>query len=154
MQPDKYPALQKTPAAGLPGCMSNNIVERNIISFASPRPVLYFAGSWLNQAATFRRNLIDHHGLPLKIHIEPHGAQTAVPWKQWRTATTSWDQWRAKGQDAGTLVADPRFVDPAHDDFRLRPDSPAITLDCTPIPADGAGLYNDHQRASWPVNLP
>ena len=154
MQPDKSPALQKTPAAGFPGCMSNNLFQRNIVSFASPMPVLYFAGSWLNQAATFRRNLIDHHGLPFKIHLEPHGAQTTFPWDQWRTATASWDQWRATGQDAGTLVADPRFVDPAHDDYRLRPDSPAIALGFTPLPTEEAGLYNNPQRASWPVNPP
>jgi hypothetical protein len=134
--------------------MSNNLFQRNIVSFASPMPVLYFAGSWLNQAATFRRNLIDHHGLPFKIHLEPHGAQTTFPWDQWRTATASWDQWRATGQDAGTLVADPRFVDPAHDDYRLRPDSPAIALGFTPLPTEEAGLYNNPQRASWPVNPP
>jgi len=152
MQSDKYPAIQKTPAAGFPGCMSNNVFDRNIISFASPRPVLYFAGGWLNQAATFRQNLVYHHGLPLKIHLELHGAQTTVPWEQRCTATTSWEQWRTTGQDAGTLVADPRFVDPAHDDYRLRPDSPAITLGFAPVPTDAAGLYHDHQRASWPVN--
>ncbi len=154
MQPDKYPALQKTPAASLPGSMSHNIFEHNVISYANPQPVLYFAGGWLNQAATFRQNLVYHHGLPLKIHIERHGSDTVVPWEQRRTATTSWDQWQATGQDAGSRIADPRFVDPARDDYRLRSDSPAITLGFTPLAPEKAGLYNDRQRASWPVNSP
>jgi hypothetical protein len=66
----------------------------------------------------------------------------------------SWDQWQAKGQDAGSLVADPRFVDAAHDDYRLRPDSPAIALGFQPAPIERAGLYKDRQRASWPVLRP
>ena len=62
MQPDKYPAIQKTPAAGRPGSMSNNIFQRNIISYADPRPVLYFAGGWLKQAATFRETCFTIRG--------------------------------------------------------------------------------------------
>ena len=46
---------------------------------------------------------------------------------------------------------DPRFVDPEHDDYRLRPDSPALTLGFKPIPIDKIGPYKDDRRASWPV---
>jgi len=34
------------------------------------------------------------------------------------------EAWRALGYDTCSVIADPLFLDPKHDDFRLRPDSP------------------------------
>ncbi len=49
-------------------------------------------------------------------------------------------QWQAKrGQDKGSILADPRFVAPDKDDFRLRPDSPALALGFKPFDASQAG---------------
>lgn len=49
-----------------------------------------------------------------------------------RWVNASFAQWRASGQDGGSIVADPKFVagpDPVGArDFRLRPDSPALAL--------------------------
>lgn len=36
--------------------------------------------------------------------------------------------WRALDYEQHSLIADPRFVDPQRDDYRLRPDSPALAL--------------------------
>ena len=44
-------------------------------------------------------------------------------------------EWRAKGFDAHSLVADPQFTDPARDDYTLRPTSPAHALGFQPIAA-------------------
>jgi parallel beta-helix repeat protein len=50
-------------------------------------------------------------------------------------------QWNDKGQDLRAIIADPRFVDPARGDFRLRPDSPVFALGIKPIDVRTAGLY-------------
>jgi hypothetical protein len=53
--------------------------------------------------------------------------------------------------EANLVGQDPRFVDAAHMDFRLRPDSPALKLGFQPIPVKEIGLYRDERRASWPA---
>ncbi len=62
-----------------------------------------------------------------------------------------WASWQAMGFDTHSLVADPLFVNPAKDDYRLRPDSPAFKLGFKPIPVDRIGPYNDPLRATWPI---
>jgi hypothetical protein len=49
---------------------------------------------------------------------------------------------------------DPLFVDRAHLNFRLKPESPAFKLGFQPIPVEKIGLYPDRLRASWPVVAP
>lgn len=46
---------------------------------------------------------------------------------------------------------DPKFVDEAKGDFRLRKDSPAGEMGFESIPFEKIGLYEDETRASWPV---
>lgn len=55
-------------------------------------------------------------------------------------------EWQAKGPDRDSLVADPRFADPDSADFRLAPDSPAVTqLGFAPIDTAQCGVYGDPQ---------
>ena len=53
---------------------------------------------------------------------------------------TCFDQWRRLGYDARSVVADPLFVNPKEDDYRLQPDSPALNLGFQPIDVSNIGI--------------
>ena len=48
--------------------------------------------------------------------------------------------WKRKGLDMHSVVADPLFVDPTNDDYSLKPDSPAFDLGFEPIDLSTVGL--------------
>ena len=48
-------------------------------------------------------------------------------------------EWQTSGQDAGSVVADPLFVDAAHDNYALKPGSPALKIGFEPFDWSGAG---------------
>ncbi len=62
-----------------------------------------------------------------------------------------WASWQALGNDRHSVVADPKFVAPDRDDFRLQSDSPAFALGFQAIPVEKIGPYQDELRASWPI---
>ncbi len=62
-----------------------------------------------------------------------------------------WQSWQAQGMDRHSIVADPLFVAPEKDDYRLQPNSPALKLGFKPIPVEDIGPYQDELRASWPI---
>jgi len=65
-----------------------------------------------------------------------------------------WTAWQSLGMDRHSLVADPLFVAPEKDDYRLKPASPAWKLGFQPIPVERIGCYRDPLRATWPLAEP
>jgi hypothetical protein len=57
-------------------------------------------------------------------------------------------------ETAGNYITDldPGFTDPAHLNFGIKESSPILAgINFRPIPFSEIGLYNDENRASWPV---
>jgi hypothetical protein len=59
-------------------------------------------------------------------------------------------QWQAKGHDAGSIVADPKFTDAAKFNFDLQADSPAAKLGFKPIDTSKIGLIGSSDWTSLP----
>lgn len=65
---------------------------------------------------------------------------------------TEWEAWQEMGCDVHSIIADPLFVDPDHQNYRLKPESPVFKLGFEPIPYDRIGPYKSSDRASWPIH--
>jgi hypothetical protein len=55
----------------------------------------------------------------------------------------SFADWQKKGQDLGSIIADPLFVEHAQRDFRLKPGSPALALGIKSIDVSAMGVLHD-----------
>jgi hypothetical protein len=58
-----------------------------------------------------------------------------------------------EGLDEGSVLAQPQFVAPQDDDYRLAEASPAWALGFEAIPRAQIGCYQADTRASWPVDM-
>jgi hypothetical protein len=63
--------------------------------------------------------------------------------KEIRPAGMSFEQWKQKGLDENSIIADPMFVDAENFDFRLKPDSPALKIGFKPFDYSKAGVYGN-----------
>jgi hypothetical protein len=93
--------------------------ERNIVYW---RQGALLAGNWAKLNADFDRNCYWHEG-----------------GKEVRFGKLTWGQWRQRGADGHSLLADPLFEDVAKADFRLRPQSPARKLGFVPLELSRVG---------------
>ena len=62
-------------------------------------------------------------------------------------------EWQKTGQDQHSIVADPLFVDPGKDDFRLKPDSPALKKGFKPIDVSKSGLVGEKEWTDKPKQV-
>jgi hypothetical protein len=119
--------------------MANNVIRRNIFWYQKPDSKLFFHNHLPIKHFESDFNLVHHPDGPVLT-----GFYDVAPDKHW-------EEWRKSGLDTHSVLADPKFVNAARDDFRLRPDSPALKLGFVPIPIEKIGPYQSTQRASWPI---
>lgn len=108
--------------------------ERNIVIWKEG-PLLH--GNWGDEQYKLDYNLYWHEG----------GGEV-------RFANWSLDEWRARGQDVHSLIADPLFVNPEKGDFRLRSGSPALKLGFKPIDLSRTGRLTNRRRGGTPLAPP
>jgi parallel beta-helix repeat protein len=82
--------------------------EGNIVYFDQGR---LLGSNWTGDGFTMRNNL----------YYDSRGADILFVGK-------TFADWQAAGHDAGSVIADPLFVNAANFDFRLRPESPALRM--------------------------
>ncbi len=99
-------------------------IERNIVLY-NDTPLL--GSNWNGDSKKFaiNKNLYWNEGGPVNFAGKPM------------------DEWRKKGVDADSLIADPLFTDPGKGDFTLKPGSPAEKIGFQPIDASTIGIQKD-----------
>lgn len=119
--------------------MSGNVVQCNIFAYRDRTADAYRNPRFTLENGVYRRNLLWAEGQPITV-----GGMSGVSRRH------SWDAWLKLGQDEGSLVADPQFVDPARRDYRLKPTSPAFKLGFRSIDLKSVGNYASPDRRTWP----
>ena len=137
----------------------DNTVRNNILAYSEQEQVRgtaqHKAGDHLS--FTFDRNIVYFDQGELFGRTWQWAADVQVNLKNniyWRAggqhfgfAGKSWDQWRAMGRDKeGSVIADPKFVDPDNYDFRFASDEVIQQTGFQPFDYSQAGVYGD---AAW-----
>jgi hypothetical protein len=96
------------------------------ISFTFENNIVYFdsgallAGDWGN----------DNYRMGKNVYFDARPGATP---ESMRFAGATLEQWRARGHDLHSVIADPLFVAPQRDDFQLNSNSPAWKVGFQPI---------------------
>lgn len=129
-----------------------NLVRNNI--FADAREMqLRHSRSEDHLAFTFTGNIVLWKEGKLLGHLDRGwlGSQVALSKNlYWRADGQPFDfagktfaEWQAAGQDTGSLIADPLFIDPEHGDFHFKPGSPYAKIGFRPFDYSLAGVTGD-----------
>ena len=105
-------------AEDINGWCANNRVLHNIMVATDPKASLYGSGNWKSTVLS----LCDYN-------LFWNSANPAVLATQPMAPVGTWSQWQAAGFDKHSIFGDPQFVNQKHDDYRLRPSSPAFVWD-------------------------
>ena len=126
-----------------------NIVRNNIFAFGRDQQLQrsreeeHLSFSFSNNIVYFDKGVLlgstwknDHFIIDRNIYWD---TRLAANPDEMKFAGASFEKWRERGHDLHSLIADPLFVSPEQNYFRLKPDSPAFTLGFHEIDLSGAG---------------
>lgn len=133
----------------------DNIVRNNIFAFNGEHQLMrsraepHISFTFTNNIVCFNSGDLlgsnwsnDNYRMDGNVYWDtrPGAAQTMT------FAGATWEQWRGRGHDVHSVIADPLFVPSEKLDFRLQPESPALKLGCKPIDLTSAGVRLKSQR--------
>jgi hypothetical protein len=131
------------------GQMSNVRFRNNIFSYSKPDADymrLNLAAN-IDLAAVITEHDHNLYDLPTGIALTfdglPGEAVQRSGMATQHDVDTTMESWKALGFDAHSIIADPKFVDRANDNYNLQPDSPALKLGFKPIDTSRIGLCAD-----------
>ncbi len=107
------------------------VLRRNVIYNTDAEPLLVSTGTVDGTVLTMDENL---YFCPV-LEAPKISSRSAADWAAWQAA----------GFDAHSVWADPLFVDPAHDDYRLQYGSPAFELGFNAIDTSSVGPRARHR---------
>ncbi|MBN1803847.1 MAG: right-handed parallel beta-helix repeat-containing protein [Sedimentisphaerales bacterium] len=126
-----------------------NIIRNNILAFSKLHQIQATRVEE-HLSFTFENNIVYWNTGPLlsgrwkEIRVKMHNnCYWNTSGKEINPAGLTLNQWREKGHDIGTIIADPMFVDAGNCDFRLKPNSPALKIGFKPFDYSKAGVYGD-----------
>jgi len=108
------------------GNSSGQTLGRNIFYYTDPEAVLIAGGNLTPEVLRADHNLY-------------YCPNLSTPRMRVR-GIASFAEWQQRGFDRHSIIADPLFVDPGHDDYALRPDSPALGIGFRAIDTSRIGL--------------
>ena len=127
--------------------MRHNIIRKNIMATTGKLvPPVYGFGN-----CTDKNGGLDIDTNEFDGNIVCLGSGDATIKTGSRDSILSWSQWRDLGYDLTTLFSEPKFRDPAIDDYAFDFGADADALDIQPLPIDEMGPYESRARATWPI---
>jgi hypothetical protein len=112
--------------------------ENNIVYWREGK---LLAKNWQDQPYQFHRNPLQKpqaeqstFEMDYNLYFNPTVSQESINFNN-----LTWADWQKAGKDTHSLFADPQFINPDKNDFRLKPGSPAIKLGFVPFEISAVG---------------
>ncbi|RYX85900.1 right-handed parallel beta-helix repeat-containing protein [bacterium] len=121
-------------AFGKDAQLQRSRVEPDHLSFSFENNIVYW-----NNGPAFQGNWNDQVTVKNNLYWDTAKQPNAF-------AGQDFSQWQQTGQDKGSILTDPNFVNPLTRDFHFKPNSPASKIGFKPFDYSKAGVYGD---ASW-----